>query len=92
MQENLMPSISEENKGKKKRNETNVDEDTELSQPICWLLMDAPTKNTEEKNRDFFIKRRFAKQMCYSCCAAALYMLQANAAAGVVDPKNWTGI
>ncbi len=82
MQEKLTPTASEEQEaGKKKRKSKKTNEEKGVN-PICWLLMDAPTDSTEKGNRDFFVKRRFAEQVCYPCCATALYMLQANAPSG----------
>jgi len=50
--------------------------------PIGWILIDAPTQTTLEKNRDHFIKRNAINCMCPSCCSMALFTMQANAPMG----------
>lgn len=50
--------------------------------PISGILMDAPGENTQRKNLDHFVKRGEVSSICPSCCAMALFTLQANAPAG----------
>lgn len=49
---------------------------------VSLLLMDAPGEQTEELNKDMFVKRGFAKSLCYSCTACALFAMQTNAPSG----------
>lgn len=50
--------------------------------PIAWLLMDAPTENAIELNKDFFVTRDRVHQLAYPAVAAALTVLQMNASGG----------
>ena len=46
------------------------------------LLIDSPGENTLKLNKDHFVKREKAKQLCRSCAATALFTLQVNAPGG----------
>lgn len=46
------------------------------------LLMEMPGNQTIGNNADHFLKRDTVKQMCFSCCATALFNLQLNAPSG----------
>jgi CRISPR system Cascade subunit CasA len=49
---------------------------------IAALLIEAPGEITVKDNKDLFIKRGCATQLCPTCAAAALFTLQLNAPAG----------
>lgn len=46
------------------------------------LLMEMPGSQTINNNTDHFLKRDTVQQMCFSCCATALFNLQLNAPSG----------
>ncbi|WP_321507310.1 type I-E CRISPR-associated protein Cse1/CasA [uncultured Methanoregula sp.] len=50
--------------------------------PIEELILEMPGDITKREDRDFFVKRGTAKNICQDCCAAALYTLQAHAPSG----------
>lgn len=50
--------------------------------PIAWLLMDAPTDNAIELNKDFFVKRDRVECLGLPAVAMALTVLQMNASGG----------
>lgn len=49
---------------------------------ISRLLMDSPGLNTEEENKDHFVKRGRVEALCPECAALALLTLQINAPTG----------
>ncbi|MDK2892831.1 MAG: system Cascade subunit CasA [Methanohalophilus sp.] len=49
---------------------------------VDLLLMEMPGEKTIKDNTDHFIKRDTVSQMCFSCCATALFNLQLNAPTG----------
>lgn len=51
-------------------------------EPIEKLLIDAPGKNTLERNTDLFIKRHRVERLCHACAAMTLFTLQTNAPGG----------
>jgi CRISPR system Cascade subunit CasA len=68
-------------KGRKpKADEAIEDEEGQLS--VDRLLIDAPGRNTREKNSDHFVKRGHITQLCPYCAALALFTLQTNAPGG----------
>ena len=50
--------------------------------PIEELILEMPGDITKKEDRDFFVKRGKVKTICPSCCASALYTLQAHAPSG----------
>ncbi|MBL4867222.1 MAG: type I-E CRISPR-associated protein Cse1/CasA [Pseudomonadales bacterium] len=50
--------------------------------PLSALLIDAPGEKTLKDNLDHFVKGGSINGVCGSCCATALFTLQANAPAG----------
>ncbi|WP_257283443.1 type I-E CRISPR-associated protein Cse1/CasA [Endozoicomonas sp. SESOKO1] len=59
-------------------------------EPVSRLLIGAPGKNTEESNKDLFIKRQHDAVFCQSCAATALFTLQTNGPQG--GSGHMTGI
>lgn len=49
---------------------------------VSRLLIETPGENTITNNIDHFVKRGTVSQMCFSCCATALFTLQVNAPQG----------
>jgi len=49
---------------------------------IGALLIESPGEQTQEQNKDHFVKRGQVKCLCSSCAAAALFNLQTNAPSG----------
>ena len=58
--------------------------------PIYRLLIEAPKKNTLDKNADHFFKRDTVTDMCENCTAVALFTSQTNGPAG--GPGYRTGM
>lgn len=50
--------------------------------PIGFLMINAPTENTLKDNRDFFVKRKEVETVCPSCAVLALYTMQSYAPGG----------
>ena len=55
---------------------------TEKFTDISRLLIDSPGVNTEEENKDHFVKRGRVEAICPECAALALLTLQINAPSG----------
>jgi len=49
---------------------------------IDALLIETPGEQTQEQNKDHFVKRGQVESLCPSCAAAALFVLQTNAPSG----------
>ena len=49
---------------------------------IDAMLVEAPGEQTLAQNKDHFVKRGVARQLCDHCAAAALFCLQTNAPSG----------
>lgn len=49
---------------------------------ISALLIEAPGEQTQEQNKDHFIKRNGVAQLCPACAAMALFCMQTNAPSG----------
>ena len=49
---------------------------------ISALLIESPGEQTQEQNKDHFIKRNGVAQLCPACAAMALFSMQTNAPSG----------
>ncbi len=57
-------------------------EQEKIEFPIEELFLEMPGEITKKEDRDFFVKRGKVQTICPSCCASALYTLQAHAPSG----------
>lgn len=67
--------------------ELKPDADEKGLTPIRGLLMDAPGGKTQRDNLDHFVKRDAVSEICPTCCAMALFTLNASAPAGGVGNR-----